>query len=73
MAPISFIWISVWGHSTKKYTKQLFILQKRAIKYSASLIQTDSCQENFVGLKLLTLYSVSVQETILYVKEKGRL
>jgi hypothetical protein len=52
--------ITVWGLCPKKYTKRVFILQKRTIRCITGLKQTDSCQGSFIRLKVLTLYSLYV-------------
>jgi hypothetical protein len=54
----------------KALTRQIFILQKRALGYMAGLKQLESCRESFRQLEILTLYLQYIQETILYAKEK---
>jgi hypothetical protein len=61
--------IIVWGQSAKALTRRIFILQKRAVRYIAGLKHLDSCKDSFGHLKILTVYSLYIQETILYVKE----
>jgi hypothetical protein len=62
--------IVVWGHSAKAITKEFFALQKRAVRYTAELKHLESCRNSFRNLKMLTVYSLYIQETILYVKGK---
>jgi hypothetical protein len=62
--------IAVWGHSCKKYTRRVFILQKRAVRCIAGLRPTDTCRESFVRLQILTLYSLYILEVILFIKKK---
>ena len=62
--------IIVWGQSAKALTRRIFILQKRAVRYIAGLKHLESCKDSFRHLKILTVYSLYIQETILYVKEK---
>jgi hypothetical protein len=62
--------IVVWGHGAKALTRRIFILQKRAVRYTAGLKHLQSCRDRFRNLKILTVYSLYIQETIQYVKEK---
>jgi hypothetical protein len=63
--------IIVWGHCAKACIKRIFTLQKRAVRYIARLEPLESYRDSFRQLKVLTLYSLYIQETILYVKEKS--
>ncbi|PNF31582.1 hypothetical protein B7P43_G00791 [Cryptotermes secundus] len=62
--------IVVWGNSAKALTKRIFILQKRAVRYTAGLKPLESCRDSFVQLKILTLYSMYIFQTILYATNK---
>jgi hypothetical protein len=62
--------IIVGGHSAKALTRRIFILQKRAVSYTAGLKHLESWRDSFRNLKILTVYSLYIQETILYVNEK---
>jgi hypothetical protein len=62
--------IIIWGQSAKALTRRIFILQKRAVRYIAGLKHLESCKDSFRHLKILTVYSLYIQETIPYVKEK---
>jgi hypothetical protein len=66
--PVLSYGIVVWGHSA--LTRRIFILQKGAVRYTAGLKHLESCRGSFRNLKILTVYSLYIQETILYVKEK---
>jgi hypothetical protein len=61
--------IVVWEHCAKASRKRISTLQKRAVRYIASLEHLESCRDSFRQLKIL-LYSLYIQEIILYVKEK---
>jgi hypothetical protein len=61
--------IVVWGHSAKANTTRIFALQKGAVRYTARLKHLESCRNSFRNLKILTVYSLYIQETILYVKK----
>jgi hypothetical protein len=63
--------VMVWGHSARKYTKWVFTLQRKVVRYITSLKPTNSCWESFISLRILTLYSLYVYETILFLKERG--
>jgi hypothetical protein len=62
--------IVVWGQSAKALTWRIFILQERAVRYTAGLKHWESHRESFKHLKILIVYSLYIQETILYVIEK---
>jgi hypothetical protein len=64
--------IAVWGHSAKANTTRIFALQKRALRYTAGLKHFESCRNSIRNLNILTIYSLYIQETILYVKKKKR-
>jgi hypothetical protein len=61
--------IVVWGHSAKANTTRISALQKTAVRYSAGLKHLESCRNSFRSLNILTVYSLYIQETILYVKK----
>jgi hypothetical protein len=56
-------------HSAKANITRIFALQKRALRYTAGLKHLDSCRNSFRNLNILTVYSLYIQETILYVKK----
>jgi hypothetical protein len=62
--------IAVWGQSAKALISRVFILQKRAVKYTAGLKPLESCRDSFKQLKILTVHSLYIQQTILYVINK---
>jgi hypothetical protein len=62
--------IAVWGHSAKANITRIFALQKRALRYTAGLKHLELCRNSFRNLNILTVYSLYIQETILYVKKK---
>jgi hypothetical protein len=62
--------IIIRGQSAKALTRRIFILQKSVVRYNAGLKHLESCKDSFRHLKILTVYSLYIQETILYVKEK---
>jgi hypothetical protein len=61
--------IFVWGQSARALTRRKFTLRKRAVRYMAGIKQLQSCIDCFRQLKILTVYSLYIQETILYAKE----
>jgi hypothetical protein len=63
--------VTVWGHSARKYMKRVFTLQKMVVRCIAGLKPTVSCRESFISLSILTLFSLYIYETILFVDEKG--
>jgi hypothetical protein len=62
--------IAVWGHSAKANTTRIFALQKGALRYTTGLKHLESCRNSFRNLNMLKVYSLYIQETILYVKKK---
>jgi hypothetical protein len=60
----------VWGHSAKVNTTRIFAVQKWAVRYTAGLKHLESRRNGFRNLKILTVYSLYIQETILYIKRK---
>jgi hypothetical protein len=62
--------IVVWGHSARALTRRTFIHQKMAVIYTAGLKELELCRHSFRNLKILTVSSLYIQETIRYVKEK---
>jgi hypothetical protein len=56
--------IVVWGQSGKAFTRRIFTLQKRAVRYMAGLKQQESCRDSFRQLKILT-------EHLLYIYKKA--
>jgi rhamnose utilization protein RhaD (predicted bifunctional aldolase and dehydrogenase) len=59
--------IVVWGQNAKALSRRMFTLLKRAEKYMAGL-KLESCRDSFRQMKILTVYSLYIQETILYAK-----
>jgi hypothetical protein len=53
-----------------KMTVFWYVLPKRAVRYTAGLKHLESCRDSFRNLKILTVYSLYIQEIILYVQEK---
>jgi hypothetical protein len=62
--------IVVWAHSAKALTRRISFVKKRAVTYSAGLKHPESCRNSFINLNILPVYSLYIQETILYVKGK---
>jgi hypothetical protein len=60
---------AVWGHSARALTRRIFVLQKRAVRYTVGLKHLESCRNSF-NLMIPTVYSLHTQETILYVRKK---
>lgn len=61
--------IIVWGNSSKKNTDRLFVLQKRAVRMIANLKIRESCRGHFKKLNIMTLPSLYMYKTILYLKQ----
>jgi hypothetical protein len=61
----------IWGPCPKKVYKKSFYITKRVIRYTAGLKHTDLFWRSFIKLKILTLYSLFIYETILFVRQIG--
>jgi hypothetical protein len=61
--------IVVWGQSAEALTRRIFILQKIVLSYTARLKHLGWCRDSFRYLKILTVCSLYIQETILHVEE----
>jgi hypothetical protein len=60
----------VWGQVVKALIRRIFTLQNWAVRYTVGLKQQESFRDGSRQLKILTVYSLFVQETILYAKVK---
>ena len=47
---------------------KVLLIQKKAIRVLAGLDYNQSCKECFVGLKIMTVISIYIYETLLFVK-----
>jgi len=63
--------IVLWGLSSKANLDRIFIIQKKAIRIMSGLRPGDSCKEKFVELQILTVPSLYIFETVLYVVENN--
>jgi hypothetical protein len=61
--------IVLWGHRAKELTRRIFVLQKRAVRYTAGLKHLESRRNPFINLKILTVYLLYIEEAILYVRK----
>jgi len=61
--------IVLWGHSSNNNLNRIFTLQKRAIRTMLKLKPSHSCLDHFKKLNILTVPSIYMFETIVYVKE----
>jgi len=59
--------ILFWGQSTE--TNRIFILQKRILRKIFSLSPLESCRELFRNNNLLTVYSILILESAMFVKK----
>jgi hypothetical protein len=62
--------IVVWGQGAKALISRVFILQKRVVRCTAGLKPLESCYDSFKQLKILTVHSLYIQQTIIYVINK---
>jgi hypothetical protein len=53
------------------HTRRIITLQQRTVRYTVGLKNKESCRDSFKQLKILTIYSLYIQEIILYKKEMG--
>lgn len=59
--------VLLWGNS--KSSKQVFIWQKKAVRCITGISLRESCREHFKKLKIITLPSVYILQSLLYIKE----
>lgn len=59
--------ICIYGSTTKKNMDRILIQQKRALKIMFNLKQSDSVKQLFAELKIFTVYSLYVYESIKFV------
>lgn len=58
--------ILAWGHSP--HAKQVFKLQRKAIRIISGLNYRDNCKTEFSRLNILTVPSIFIQQCLIYVK-----
>lgn len=58
----------VWGSASP--SKDVFILQKRAVRIIAGVHYKTHCKPWFVHLKILTLYSAFILQNLLFIKDQ---
>lgn len=63
--------IIFWGNSTD--TNRIFVLQKRCIRSILNLKQTDTCKHIFAKRNILTLVSLYIYESIIFLTENKSL
>jgi hypothetical protein len=61
--------IVVWGQVLRHSLEEFLFSKKSAVRYTAGLRHLESCRDSFRHLKILTVYSLYIEETILYVKK----
>ena len=63
--------IEVWGSAAKVHMNKLMVLQKKCIRIISNLKFGESCRNAFKEHKMLTVYSLYVYRTILYIQNKN--
>jgi hypothetical protein len=63
--------IVLWGSSSKKHLNCIFKYQKRAIRSIAGVPPRTSCCNLFKNLQIMTVPSIYIFETIMFVKSRG--
>lgn len=58
--------IATWGGAAASALERVLLQQKRAVRCLAGLQRSESCREAFIELKILTVISLYIQETILH-------
>lgn len=56
----------VWGCAS--HAKDIFIIQKRAIRVIAGVQYREHCRDIFINLRILTLYSLYIMQCLLYLR-----
>ncbi len=65
--------ISVYGATTKQNLDKILLQQKKALKIMFKLKQRESVKPYFPQLGILTVYSLYVYKTVLFVKKNSPL
>ena len=60
--------IIFWGNSSKTNVNKVLLIQKKAVRVLAGLEYRESCKEHFVSLRIMTVISLYIYETLLFVK-----
>ena len=60
--------IIFWGNSSKSNTNKVLLIKKKAVRVLAGLQYNESCKEHFVSLGIMTVVSLYIFETLLFVK-----
>lgn len=63
--------IAVWGNSSRRNTKRVLVLQKKAVRILAGLGHRESCRTAFKQLKVLTVVNLFILETALHAKRQN--
>lgn len=63
--------ILAWGAAAESHINRVLILQKEAVRIIANLGWHESCRESFKQLKLFTIPSAYIFDSILYCLENG--
>lgn len=64
--------VCIWGHESS-YTKQIFLLQKKAIRIIAHLRQRETCKNLFKKFNILTFPCIYIYHTLLFLKQNTHL
>ena len=62
----------VWGGTSATHLKRILIVQKRAVRTLMGLNTLDTCRDAFKALKILTVVSLYILETVLYTVKSGQ-
>ena len=63
--------IILWGASSPENLNSIFKIQKRALRYILNLSNSESCRQHFHDLKLLTVPSLFIFQTILFIRKNA--
>ena len=61
--------IQIWGAGRKEHLDRVFVLQKKAVRYIFGLKKGDTCKSYFKESGILTVPSLYIMYTVLYVKQ----
>ena len=61
--------IIFWGNSSKNNATKVLLIQKKAVRVLAGLQYKESCKDHFVNLKIMTVISLYIYETLMFVKK----
>ena len=64
--------IILWGNSSHQNIDLIFKTQKRALRFLLEVNQRESCKAHFIAQNLLTVPSLYIFQTLVYIKRRSQ-